>query len=96
MVSAAAFGRPGGRAGERGSRRLGGRADSSFDPEGSSAGVVKTLVFSGPPDPRSLPKSLGLNLYYSFAFFSFWFIFSVNPGKFRNCGNPSASNPSRC
>lgn len=48
---------------------------ASFGPESSSAGVVKTPVFSGPPDARSLPQSLVLDLYYSFAFFSFRFIF---------------------
>lgn len=52
----------------------------------STAGRASWLLlrpgrqFSGPPDPRSLPKSLGLDLYNSFAFFSFRFIFSVNPG----------------
>lgn len=48
---------------------------ASFGPESSSAGVVRTPVFSGPPDSRSLPQSLVLDLYYSFAFFSFRFIF---------------------
>lgn len=49
---------------------------ASFGPESSSAGVVRTPVFSGPPDSRSLPQSLVLDLYYSFAsFFDFGFFF---------------------
>lgn len=42
---------------------------ASFGPESSSAGVVRTPVFSGPPDSRSLPQSLlGLGLVLQFCF----------------------------